>query len=251
MQFRQSGDARLIKHKVEWLAQINSSVAFKTTLTDAYPSAPPFVRDLFLHLKQTLSLTHQCTCLHTNTPTAYATFVTSHTSVISKDTKPTRSHTQFPRMQPKWSCKQALSLTGRKGTGKKYQCWRRRRRRMEGNLEKGGKGGKEQEVYFDLTHWLSSLLYNILMHGFGGRYALSGLCTHKCSTSSPAEKRHNGPSVLSTPGDTHTKKHRNPCQTLERLGCSPRNVWNNTVQLNILCLTYKKHKKWELISFCW
>lgn len=41
----------------------------------------------------------------------------------------------------------------------------------------------------------------------------------KCSTSSPAEKRHNGPSVLSTPGDTHTKKHRNPCQTLERLGC--------------------------------
>lgn len=47
---------------------------------------------------------------------AYATFVTSHTLVISKDTKPTRSPTQFSRMQPKWSRTQALSLAGRKRT---------------------------------------------------------------------------------------------------------------------------------------
>lgn len=121
-------------------------MAFKTTLTDAYPSAPPFVRDLFLHLKQTLSLTHQCTCLHTNTPTAYATFVTSHTSVISKDTKPTRSHTQFPRMQPKWSCKQALSLTGRKGTGRKIPMLEKEEEKDGGKFRergerRGGTGG--------------------------------------------------------------------------------------------------------------
>ncbi len=138
---RRSWDAELIKHKVEWLAQIKSPLAFQTTLTDAYPSALPFVRDLFLHLKQTLSLiyththTHTQTHTHTHThahaytytQTAYATFVTSHTLVISKDTKPTRSPTQFPRMQSKWSCKQALSLMGRKGTGKKkkYQDWRK------------------------------------------------------------------------------------------------------------------------------
>lgn len=46
----------------------------------------------------------------------YATFVTSHTLVISQDTKPTRSPTQFSRMQPKWSRTQALSLAGRKRT---------------------------------------------------------------------------------------------------------------------------------------
>lgn len=113
---RPSWDAECIKHKVEWLAQITTLLAFQTTLTDAYPSALPFVRDLFLHLKQTLSLSHAHAKTHTLT--AYTTFVTSHTLVISKDTKPTRSPTQFPRMQRKWSCKQALSLTGKKGTGK-------------------------------------------------------------------------------------------------------------------------------------
>lgn len=86
------------------------------------------------------------------TQTAYATFVTSHTLVISKDTKPTRSPTQFPRMQPKWSCKQALSLTGRKGTGKKCQCWRK----GGGDgwrevVREGGEGGEKQEVDFYLT----------------------------------------------------------------------------------------------------
>lgn len=87
----------------------------------------------------------------THTQTAYATFVTSHTLVISKDTKPTRSPTQFPRMQPKWSCKQALSLTGRKGTGeKKYQCWRKGG--GDGWREVGREGGKTQEVDFYLTH---------------------------------------------------------------------------------------------------
>lgn len=63
-----------------------------------------------------LSLSHAHAKTHTLT--AYTTFVTSHTLVISKDTKPTRSPTQFPRMQRKWSCKQALSLTGKKGTEK-------------------------------------------------------------------------------------------------------------------------------------
>lgn len=76
---------------------------------------------------------------HTQTQTAYATFVTSHTLVISKDTKPTRSPTQFPRMQPKWSCKQALSLTGRKGEEKIPMLEKRRRRWME-----GGRGRREE-----------------------------------------------------------------------------------------------------------
>lgn len=66
---RPSWDAELIKHKVEWLAQINSPLAFQTTLTDAYPSALPFVRDLFLHLKQTLSLMHTHTHPHAHTYT--------------------------------------------------------------------------------------------------------------------------------------------------------------------------------------
>lgn len=51
---------------------------------------------------------------NTHTLTANTTFVTSHTLVISKDTKPTRFPTQFSRTQPKCSCKQALSLTGRR-----------------------------------------------------------------------------------------------------------------------------------------
>lgn len=134
--FRLGWDVEPIKHKVEWLVQINSPLAFQTTLTDAYPSALPFVRDLFLHLKQTLSLTHPCTFFHTHihkthTLTAYTTFVTSHTLVISKDTKPTRSPTQFPRMQPKWSCKQALSLTGRKGNREKKNT-REKEKEMDG-----------------------------------------------------------------------------------------------------------------------
>lgn len=119
-------------------------MAFQTTLTDAYPSALPFVRDLFLHLKRTLSLTHQCARARAQTPQpAYATFVTSHTSVISKDTKPTRSHTQFPRTQPKWSCKQALSLSGRKGTeGKKISILEKEK--DGGKCIKRNKGGKKE-----------------------------------------------------------------------------------------------------------
>lgn len=68
--------------------------------------------DPLLHLKPTLS---QSYAHHANThSTAYTTFVTSHTLVISKDTKPTRFPYQFSRMQPKWSCKQALSPKGEK-----------------------------------------------------------------------------------------------------------------------------------------
>lgn len=64
--------------------------------TDAYPSALPFVRDLFLHLKQT-SHTHKISTLvrTAHTPMAYATFVTSHTLVISNDTNPQDSQPNF------------------------------------------------------------------------------------------------------------------------------------------------------------
>jgi len=58
---------RLIKHKVEWRAQINSPLAFQTTLTDANPSALPFVRDLFLHLKQTHTHARARTHTHAHT----------------------------------------------------------------------------------------------------------------------------------------------------------------------------------------
>lgn len=51
-----------------------------------------------------------------------------------------------------------------------------------------------------------------------------------------------------TDADAHTK-HRNPCQTRARLGCWPRNVWNNTLHLNILCLTYKKREKKKTTLF--
>lgn len=108
---------------------------------------------------------HAYTHTHTHTQKAYATFVTSHTLVISKDTKPTRSPTQFPRM-PKWSCKQALSLTGRKGTGKKIlMLEKRRRRKMEGSKERGWKRRKETGGGF-LLNTLSYQLYKVLRQKF-------------------------------------------------------------------------------------
>lgn len=212
---RPGWDTEPIKHKVEWLAQINSPLVFQTTLTDAYPSALPFVRDLFLHLKQTLSLSLTYTPMHmlTHTLTAYTTFVTSHTLVISKDTKPTRSPTQFPRMQPKWSCKQALSLTGRKGTGKKYQCWRKGEGDgWRGIGSAGGDGGKKQEVDFYLTHRLSSLLYNILRQGFLGKVHTLWMVHTNVPPPYTDRKRHNEPSVLSSPGGHAQKKYCNSNQ---------------------------------------
>lgn len=213
-QRRPSWDAECIKHEVEWLAQITTLLAFQTTLTDAYPSALPFVRDLFLHLKQTLSLSHTHTHAHakTHTLTAYTTLVTSHTLVISKDTKPTRSPTQFPRMQRKWSCKQALSLTGKKGTEKKYQCWRKEGDGWREIGRAGGEGGKKQEVDFYLTHSLSSLLYNILRQGFAGKVRTLWMVHTNAPPPYPDRKRHNEPSVLSARGGHAQKTYCSPCQ---------------------------------------
>lgn len=61
-------------------------------------------------------------------------------------------------MQPKWSCKQALSLSGRKGTEEKkmYQSWKKgegwREIKKKEEEKERGKKGKEQEVYLGLTH---------------------------------------------------------------------------------------------------
>ncbi|KAJ0032993.1 hypothetical protein NQD34_000100 [Periophthalmus magnuspinnatus] len=94
--------------------------------------------------------------------TAYTTFVTSHTAVISKDTKPTRFPYQFSRMQPKWSCKQALSPTGEKAenTDRRMERESERERRQRGREEEepSGRGG------FFLAS-TSFHLYNILKQG--------------------------------------------------------------------------------------
>lgn len=175
----------------------------------------------------------------THTQTAYATFVTSHTLVISKDTKPTRSPTQFPRMQPKWSCKQALSLTGRKGTGeKKYQCWRKGG--GDGWREVGREGGKTQEVDFYLTHWLSSPLYNVLMQGFLGRCALSGfLRTRMLPLLAQTEKDTMNPLYFLHRGDTHKKSSAIPAR-LKNVLVASQGIWNNTLQRTILYVTFFK-----------
>lgn len=177
-----------------------------------------------------LSLSHAHAKTHTLT--AYTTFVTSHTLVISKDTKPTRSPTQFPRMQRKWSCKQALSLTGKKGTEKNTNAgdgWREIGRA-------GGEGGKKQEVDFYLTHSLSSLLYNILRQGFAGKVRTLWMVHTNAPPPYPDRKRHNEPSVLSARGG-HAQKSTAVPARFKNVLVGSQSIWNNTPQLTILYVT--------------
>ena len=88
-----------------------------------------------------------------------------HSGYLWGRTKPTRSPAQFPRMLPKWSCKQALSLTGRKieereggrerkrGRERKVERRKRERKREREREEEerkrergGGERGREREV---------------------------------------------------------------------------------------------------------
>lgn len=122
---------------------------------------------------------------------AYATFVTSHTLVISKDTKPTRSPTQFSRMQPKWSRTQALSLAGRKRT-------------EESDTNAVEKKGVESNQRFILTYH-ADFFFLFKMH----RYRVCGEGTHTlASTHMNAlplhsdRNRHNETSVLLHQGRT-------------------------------------------------
>lgn len=109
---------------------------------------------------------------------AYATFVTSHTLVISKDTKPTRSPTQFSRMQPKWSRTQALSLAGRKRT-------------EESDTNAVEKKGVESNQRFILTYHADFFISisNVQTQSLWGRYTHSCFHTHECSTSSLGQKQ--------------------------------------------------------------
>lgn len=61
---------------------------------------------------------------------------------------------------------------------------------MEGTRERG-RGRREETGGGFLLNKLTfiSALQHTYAGFFGGRYALSGLCTHKCSTSSPRQKK--------------------------------------------------------------
>lgn len=144
-------------------------------------------------------------------------------------------------MQPKWSCKQALSLTGRKGTEKIPMLETRRRRWMEGGRERRGEGGgKKQEVGFYLTHRLSSSLYNILRKGFLSKvHALWFVHTQMLPLLTQTEKRHNEASVLSTPGrHTHTHKSTTIQARFKNVLVASQGIRNNTPPLTILYVTF-------------
>lgn len=141
--------------------------------------------------------------MHICTQMAYATFVTSHTLVISKDTKRTRSSTQFSRMQPKWSCTQALSLARRKRTEE----------RNTNDVEK-------KRGLFRRNTQIFIFIYNVHIQSLWRRCTRSVVYAHiNAPLLHPDRNRHNESSVLST-----RDVHWNACQT-DHLGC----IWNNTL----------------------
>lgn len=166
------------------------------------PSTPPFGRDLFLHLKaRSTPITHtqrEKKKNHICTQMVYATFVTSHALVISRDTKPTRSpypiFTHAAQMEPYAGIKPGTEKENRR---KRYQEEERKK-------ERGG-GYMKPEVYFDLKRWFL-FVFTTYTRGEG---ALS-LAYTNAPPLRPDRDRHNESSVL--------LGHWNACQA-NHLGC--------------------------------